>query len=219
MDASAHLFLDLGLLAAELSQIVQFRSSDLAAAYHLDLLYVGRIHGPCLLDTDSAALLTHRKGSAVSAALNLQNRTLEDLNPGAFALLNTVVDTDCVTDVEFRNLFFLGLLNFTDDTHFLLLFTDVRTRFPSGLKRPASVAHPAGSGAAPPEDHLLTLKLSFLKLPQPGCKCNRIFYAAAAVNGRGNHYESDAFQASYRSGRHFLVRSRDCSLRQASTFA
>ena len=66
-----HPLLNLSLLAAKLTQIVQFRSSDFTMSYNFYLLYIRRIQRPCLLDTDAAGLLSYSEGRANAAALNL----------------------------------------------------------------------------------------------------------------------------------------------------
>ena len=64
-------FLDLGALAGTLSQVVKFRSSYFTVTDNFDLLYIGRVKRPCLLDADTVGSFSYGECLTVSAALSL----------------------------------------------------------------------------------------------------------------------------------------------------
>ena len=55
---------------------------------------------PGLLNTDSAGFFADGKGGAVSAALDLQDNALENLNTLAVAFLNAVVNTNGIAGID-----------------------------------------------------------------------------------------------------------------------
>ncbi len=122
---SANLFLNLCLLTAELSQVVQLRSSDLTITNDLYLLNVRRIQRPCLLNADSAGFLANGEGLAAACSLNLQDSSLKDLNSGALSLLNSVMYANGITYIELRDFLLLAFLDFTDNAHVISPFLDV----------------------------------------------------------------------------------------------
>src|SRR6187431_858462 len=80
--------LDLGLLAAELAQVVELGATDVTAAHDLDLVdrrAVDRV-GP--LDTDAEADLPDLEGLAETGALAADHNALEDLDAGTVTFDN-----------------------------------------------------------------------------------------------------------------------------------
>src|SRR5829696_1836519 len=80
------LLLDLGGLAAEVTEVVQLRPADVAAGEDLDLLDDRGVHREGALDTDAEAHLADGEGLADAAALTADDDALEDLDARAVAL-------------------------------------------------------------------------------------------------------------------------------------
>src|SRR6476661_299225 len=93
-DAGSALFLDLGLLATQLAQVVQLRAADVTAGDDVDVVDVGRVHREGPLDADAVALLADGEGLADATTLAAQHDALEDLD----ALLGTLDDLDVDID-------------------------------------------------------------------------------------------------------------------------
>src|SRR6185437_6958111 len=74
------LFLDLGLLATELAEVVQLRPPHVTAGDDVDVVDVGRVHREGPLDADAVALLAYREGLADPAPLAAQHHALEHLD-------------------------------------------------------------------------------------------------------------------------------------------
>src|SRR3954454_23020056 len=94
------LLLDLGSLAAQLTEVVQLRPADVAAGDDLDLLDDRGVHREGALDADAEAHLAHGEGLARAAALAADHDALEDLDPGAVALDDADVHLDGVAGTE-----------------------------------------------------------------------------------------------------------------------
>ena len=84
---------DLRLLAAQAAKIEQFRSSDFTSADNINCLYVGRMDGPCLLNTDAVGDLPDGESSPGAAALDLDDSTFEDLYSLSGTFLDAVVNS------------------------------------------------------------------------------------------------------------------------------
>src|SRR5690349_20040675 len=74
------LLLDLGLLAAQFTQVVQLRAADVTAGHHLDVVDVGRVHREGALDADAVAFLADGEGLADATALTANHHALEHLD-------------------------------------------------------------------------------------------------------------------------------------------
>src|SRR5690242_2385703 len=74
------LLLDLGRLAAQVTQVVELRSADVTARDDLDLGDDRRVHREGALDTDAEADLADREGLPDAAALPADHHALEDLD-------------------------------------------------------------------------------------------------------------------------------------------
>src|SRR3954452_16379188 len=89
-SVSAHdrgpLRLDLGGLAAQLTEVVQLRATHVTAGHDLDLLDDRGVHREGALDADTEADLADGEGLADPPALPADDHTLEDLDAGAVAL-------------------------------------------------------------------------------------------------------------------------------------
>ena len=95
---------DLRLLATQAAKIEQFRSSDFTSADNINCLYVGRMDGPCLLNTDAVGDLPDGESSPGAAALDLDDSTFEDLYSLSGTFLDAVVNANGVACCELRNL-------------------------------------------------------------------------------------------------------------------
>src|SRR3954467_12381472 len=79
------LLLDLGGLAAQVTQVVELGPPDVAAGHHLDLLDDRGVHREGALHADAEAHLADREGLLQATALPADGHTLEDLHPGPVA--------------------------------------------------------------------------------------------------------------------------------------
>src|SRR3954447_23407117 len=80
------LLLDLRLLAAQLTQVVELRSTDVAARDELDVVHDRRVHGERSLHAYAETHLACRESLAHAAALASDHDPLEDLDALAVAL-------------------------------------------------------------------------------------------------------------------------------------
>ena len=71
-------------------------------SHYFNLLYVGRMKRPGLLNTDSAGVLAHREGGAAASALLLQDNAFKHLNSLAVTLFDLAVYFYGIADTEFR---------------------------------------------------------------------------------------------------------------------
>ena len=97
------LFLDLGLLATQFTQVVQLGATDVATGHDLDVVDVGRMHREGALDADAVALLAHGEGLADAATLTAHHDALEDLDALLGALDDLDVHIDGVAGAEGRD--------------------------------------------------------------------------------------------------------------------
>src|SRR5262249_38544592 len=94
------LLLDLRLLAAQVTQVVQLRPAHVAASDDLDPVDHRSVHGEGALHTDAEADLAHGEGLTDSVALAADHDALEHLDPGAVALDDPDVHVERVTGPE-----------------------------------------------------------------------------------------------------------------------
>src|SRR5246127_1100564 len=80
MSARSALFLDLGLLAAKFTQVVQLGAADVATGHHLDMVDVLRMHRKGPPDADAIALLAHGERLADASTLSADHHALEHLD-------------------------------------------------------------------------------------------------------------------------------------------
>ena len=97
-------FFNFGLLAYPVSQVVQFGSSYFTFSYQLNLLYIGRVQRPCLLNADAVGALSYGKGSSVAAALLFQDNTFKYLDSFTVTFFDFTLNSYGITNGKFRNL-------------------------------------------------------------------------------------------------------------------
>src|SRR3954454_3425727 len=106
-SVSAHdrvaLLLDLGGLAAQLTEVVQLGATHVTAGHDLDLLDDRGVHREGALHADGEADLADGEGLADARALAADDDALELLHTGAVALDDAHVDVDGVTRAEGRD--------------------------------------------------------------------------------------------------------------------
>lgn len=123
---SADNFLDLCPLACALSEVEEFCSSDLTAAYDLNVSYVRGMKRPCLLNTNAVGHLTNCECLADACALTLDNNAFEDLNSLTVAFFDLAMYAYCITYTELRKYaLLLSIFDLFDNVAhiFSLLFT------------------------------------------------------------------------------------------------
>src|SRR5829696_4807030 len=101
--------------AHAVAQIVELRSTDVAARGDLDALYLGRVDRERPLHTDAERLLADREGLAHAVALALDHDALEHLRPPARALHNLEMHAHAVARLEGGNAAQLCALDAVDD--------------------------------------------------------------------------------------------------------
>ena len=92
--------LDLGLLAAELAQVVELGAAHVTAGHDLDPVDARAVDRVGPLDADAEADLADREGLAQAGALAADHDALEDLDAGTVALDDPGVHLDGVTGAE-----------------------------------------------------------------------------------------------------------------------
>src|SRR5215210_1443630 len=97
------LLLDLGGLAAQLTEVVELRAAHVTAGDDLDLLDDRSVHREGALDAHAEAHLADGERLADAAALAADDHTLEDLDAGAVALDDADVHLDGVPGAEARD--------------------------------------------------------------------------------------------------------------------
>ena len=109
-------FLNLCSLTDSVSEVVKSCSANLTLSDNFDLLNIGRMKGPGLLNAYAVGNLTYGEGLTVRSVLSLDNGSLEDLNSGLLALYDTVVNLNGITYVELSNFALkLFVFNFLND--------------------------------------------------------------------------------------------------------
>jgi len=98
------LFLNLGCLTNSVTQIVELCSSDLTRTDNVNLFYVRRMDGEGLFYTAAVRNTSNSECLGDPAAVLSYNGTLEHLNSLASSLLDLVVNTNGITNVDHRNL-------------------------------------------------------------------------------------------------------------------
>src|SRR3954469_8717905 len=99
----ARLLLDLRLLAAQLTQVVELRSTDVAARDELDVVHDRRVHGERSLHAYAETHLACRESLAHAAALASDHDPLEDLDALAVALDDADMHLHRVARAEVRD--------------------------------------------------------------------------------------------------------------------
>src|SRR5688572_23839449 len=99
-SAGGALLLDLGLLAAQLAQVVELRAAHVTAGDDLDVVDDRRVHREGALDADLEADLADGEGLAHALAGAADDDALEDLDAGAGALDDVHVHLDGVARTE-----------------------------------------------------------------------------------------------------------------------
>src|SRR4051812_44228455 len=94
------LLLDLGLLAAEVAQVVELRATHVTAGQDLDLVDDRGVQREGALHADAEGDLAHREGAAHARALDPDADALEHLDAGAVALDDLDVDLEGVAGTE-----------------------------------------------------------------------------------------------------------------------
>jgi len=92
--------LDLGLLAAEVSQVVELRATHVATGDDLDVVDHRAVHRERALDAHLEADLADGEGLAHTVAGAADDDALEDLDAGAVALGDVDVHLDGVAGAE-----------------------------------------------------------------------------------------------------------------------
>ena len=102
------LLLDLGLLAAQVAQVVELGAADVAAGDDLDLVDDRGVQREGALDADAEGDLADREGAADAGALDADADALEDLDAGAVALDDLDVHLEGVAGAELGDVVALG---------------------------------------------------------------------------------------------------------------
>ena len=97
-------FFYLCLLTDTASQVVQLRAPYLTSSDHLNLLHIGGMYRPCLLNADTVGSLPDSESLTAASALSLQDNAFKYLNPLAVAFLDLTVHLYSVTYIEVINL-------------------------------------------------------------------------------------------------------------------
>src|SRR5690349_4390273 len=97
------LLLDLGLLPAQLTKVIQLRPAHVAAGQDLDPVDRRAVHRNRPLHPDAETDLTDRERLAQPATLAPDHDALEDLDPGPVALHDPHVHLERVTGTEVRD--------------------------------------------------------------------------------------------------------------------
>src|SRR4051812_27127505 len=97
------LLLDLGLLAAQVAQVVELGATHVTAGDELDVVDDRGVHREGALDADLEADLANREGLADAFAGAADDDPLEDLNTRARAFDDVHVHLDVVTGAEVGN--------------------------------------------------------------------------------------------------------------------
>src|SRR5665647_697511 len=97
------LFLDLGSLAAQVTQVVKLGTAHVAAGHDLDLLDDRAVQREGTLDANTEADLANRVGLADATTVTTDDHTLEDLDARARAFNDLDVNLDVVTGAECRD--------------------------------------------------------------------------------------------------------------------
>ena len=98
------LFLNLGCLTNSVTQIVELSTSYLTLTDNVYLFYVGRVNREGLLYATAVRNTSYRERLGDSAAMLSNDSSFEHLDSLASTLLDLVVNTDRVTNVDNRNL-------------------------------------------------------------------------------------------------------------------
>lgn len=124
----SNFFFDFGSFSDSAAQIVKFCASDFTGTHDVNFDYVRRVNRESFFHADTVRQSSDGKGLGDSAAVLRDYRTLEKLYSFLFALFNTVVNANGVTDVEYRyGLLQLLICQNLNEIHFLaLLTTDIR---------------------------------------------------------------------------------------------
>ena len=97
-------FFDTCCLAAEFAQIVEFRTTYLAAAYNVNMIDHSSVDRKNTLDTDPKADLADRHCFPDAAMLAGDNYALKDLQPLFVAFLNADVNLHGITRLKSWNI-------------------------------------------------------------------------------------------------------------------
>ena len=81
------------LLTNAVSQVVQLSTSYFTLSDYFDLLYIGRMYRPGLLNADTVGGFSYSEGLTIASTLSLQNNTLENLDSLAVTLFDLTVYT------------------------------------------------------------------------------------------------------------------------------
>ena len=107
---------NLSCLTDSVSEVVKLSTSYLTLSDNFDLLNIGRMKGPGLLNAYAVGDLTYGEGLTVRSVLSLDNGSLEDLNSGLLALYDAVVNLNGITYAELSNFALkLFVFNFLND--------------------------------------------------------------------------------------------------------
>ncbi len=98
------LFLDSGLPAPQLTEVVKFRTADLSPADHLDLINPWGVEGKCSLHPYPVGDFSDGEALAHTPAAAGDDRALEDLDPLLLPLNDTHVNLDGVAWGELRQI-------------------------------------------------------------------------------------------------------------------
>ena len=96
------LFLNLGRLTNSVTQIVELCTSDLTLTDNVNLLYVGGVDREGLFYATAVRNTSYRERLGDSAAMLSDNGSFEHLDSLASTLLDLVVNTNRVTNVDDR---------------------------------------------------------------------------------------------------------------------
>src|SRR5256714_6750010 len=97
------LLLDLGLLAAQVTQVVELGAAHVAPGHDLDPVQRRAVDREGPLDPDPEADLANREGLPQAGTLAPDDDAVEDLDPGTVALDDPCMDLERVAGAEIRD--------------------------------------------------------------------------------------------------------------------